>query len=214
MSKLEVNIPFEGFYDSFYSEGIDREEESFVEWRREEGDINEEQARELHDLLWRHTRYDVAYNLVAQDYIIAFNEKFKEWTDVDLQLEFVTMESPREYNFTTDRLFAKADEEALLALRAKVDEDVLREIIRERFTSRSGFISFYSNSLEAWPSELSEWDHNQLCTLLMCFLPEDWRWDMYYAVFDNGAYRAWEAAVNWPPIEEFLEQCKENHEQV
>ena len=214
MSKLEVNIPFAGFYDSLYSSEIDNEEDQFVEWRREEGDINAEQETELYELLWRHTNYSMAYDLIARDYIQAFSEKFKEWTDVDLQLEFVAMESPREYNFTTDRLFAKADEAALLALRAKVDEDVLREVVRERFTSYDGFISFYSNRLESWPSELAEWDHNQLCTLLMCFLPEDWEWDMYYAVFDTGAYSRWEAAVDWTPIEEFLEQCKENHEQV
>lgn len=207
----EVNLPFDGFYNSFYSEAVDREEEQFIEYRLEDGDIDKEQAEQLAELLWRHTRYDVAYAQIAEDYTEAFNDKFKEWTGVDLGLKFVEMTSPREYNFTTDRIFAKADELALLTLRTLVEEDDLRAKIKERFTSRDGFISFYSNSLEDWPEELSEWDENQLCTLLMCFLPEDWHWDMYYAVCDNDQpFTAWNAAVDWKAIDAFLEQCKEN----
>ena len=212
----EINVPFEGFYKSFYSEEIDHEEEQFIECVLDNGEINKEQADKLADLFWRHTDYSKAYDLIARAYIIAFNAKFKEWADVDLNLQFTLMTSPREYNFETDRLFAKADDAALLALRAKVDEAELRRIIRERFTSYDGFISYYSNNLEDWESEsdgVLEWDQNQLCTLIMCFLPKDWRWDVYYATCDEDGYSAWEGAVNWQPINEFIEQCKaDTHE--
>ena len=210
MTTLETNIPFAGFYNSLYSDAIDREEEQFVEYRLQDGDISYEQADELMNLLFRHTNYTQAYCQLAQDYTTAFNEKFKERTGVDLGLRFVTMTSPREYNFETDRIFARAYESALITLRMAVNEDVLKAKIRKRFTSRSGFISFYSNNLADWPEELCEWDHNQLCTLLMYFLPEDWDWDMYYATTDSEqAYRAWEAAVNWKEIDAFLAECKE-----
>lgn len=211
MTTLEVNIPFDGFYNSFYSEEVDREEERFVEHLLEDGQIDEEQAAELSELLWRNTRYEIAYFHIAEAYTLAFREKFKEWSGVDLNLAFVEMTSPREYNFKTDRIFAKADEAALRALRAQVDEAELRAMIKQRFTSYDGFISFYPNRLEAWPEDVAEWDENHLCTLLMCFLPDDWEWDMYYATFPmDGAYAAWEKAVNWKEVDAFLEQCKEN----
>ena len=42
----------------------------------------------------------------------------------------------------------------------------LKERIKERFSSRDGFMSFYSSDLGDWPKELKDWDHNQLSTLL------------------------------------------------
>ena len=34
--------------------------------------------------------------------------------------------------------------------------------IKERFTSRSGFISFYDNNLKSSTDNYREWDHNQI----------------------------------------------------
>lgn len=205
-----INIPFAGFYESLYSSAIDNEEESYIEWKFEEGDITQEQRAELANLLWRHTDYRVAYETVARDYVDAFAKKFEEWSEVPFKLKYDGMDSPREYNFTTDRLFADVDEEAIVALRAKVDENALREMVRRRFTSYDGFISFYANNLDDWPEDVTAWDCNQLCTLIMCFMPDDWGWEMYDATFtDCEAYQAWESAVDWPKIDEFLEKCKE-----
>jgi hypothetical protein len=37
------------------------------------------------------------------------------------------------------------------------------------FTSRSGFISFYKNSIDLWIDDYSEWDHNQIGTCFELF---------------------------------------------
>ena len=42
----------------------------------------------------------------------------------------------------------------------------LEKKIQNRFTSRSGFNSFYKNSLDLWTKDYSEWDLNQIGT---CF---------------------------------------------
>ena len=210
---IEVKVPFEGFYNSWYSELLDSEEESFVENQQETLDLTDEQCTELYELLWRTSSFSTACNALAGDYVNRFNERFAEWSGVDLKLSFIEMQSPREYNFTTDRLFAKADLTAICLLRGKVDEAKLAERMEANHKSRSGFISFYSYKLEDWPESVEEWDHNQLNTLIECFLPEDWRWDVYYDVSEYG-YEAWECGVNWEAINEFLEQFETENEDV
>jgi len=210
---IEVQVPFEGFYDSLYSELLDHEDESFVENQRETLDLADEQCTELYELLWRTSSFSTACNALAGDYVARFNECFAEWSGVDLKLSFIEMQSPREYNFTTDRLFAKADLTAICLLRGKVDEAKLAERMEANHKSRSGFISFYSYKLEDWPESVEEWDHNQLNTLIQAFLPEDWRWDVYHDVAEYG-YEAWECGVNWEAIDEFLEQFETENEDV
>jgi hypothetical protein len=87
--------------------------------------------------------------------------------------EFAEMTSPREYNFTTDRVFCRvafADVEKMLGA---TKPDTLARIIRERFTSRSGFISFYSAEFADWMAKPREkWDANECGTLLIAFLAD------------------------------------------
>jgi hypothetical protein len=42
-------------------------------------------------------------------------------------------------------------------------------VIKERHTSRDGFISFYSNNFDDWVKPLSKYDHNELGTLLTAY---------------------------------------------
>lgn len=202
MNKLETNIPFAGFYYSLYDEELSAALSSQVEWFESEYDLNDEQAREYSEILFHYTDWRQAQEVIAKHYVNAFNECFKDWADVDLKADFNKMISPREYNFETDHIFVMVDEAAILALYDKVDEATLSRIIEERFTSRSGFISFYSNSLDEWHSNVLEWDVNQVCTLLMCFLPEDWEQQVFDDTFyEDEAFRAWEESVDWNKVE-------------
>ena len=49
----------------------------------------------------------------------------------------------------------------------------LENKIKERFTSRSGFNSFYKNSIDLWTKDYSEWDHNQIGTCFELFNLEE-----------------------------------------
>ena len=204
VERREIILPFQGFYESLYTEAIDHEESGYADNISEDECLSNNELSALYDLLFDRTNYRQAYRELAHVYVSAFNEKFKEWTGIDLCLKFVELVSPREYNFETDRIFATTALEALQTLRTTVDERFLREQIRTRHSSRSGFISFYSNKLEEWPSEVSEWDCNQLCTLVMCFLPEDWEIDVYYKTCDNeSAYKSWEKLSTGVPSKIF-----------
>ena len=71
------------------------------------------------------------------------------------------MDSPREYNFTTDRVYAHIPVNVVLALFARSAAEGharLRETIRERFTSYDGFHSHYDTTLDTWlERDVTEW---------------------------------------------------------
>ncbi|MZR12687.1 hypothetical protein GQE99_06590 [Maritimibacter sp. DP07] len=87
---------------------------------------------------------------------------------------WAAMESPREYNFETDRLFVNASAafcKRLFAMSKADDHATLARVIADRFTPCSGFAPFYSADLGAWLAKpLADWDHNELGTLLIACL--------------------------------------------
>ena len=89
-------------------------------------------------------------------------------------------------------------------LLAKIDKDVFRSTIKERFTSRDGFISFYPNRVEDWP-DLEEWDHNHVGTLLEAYVSQvdDFEWDVYYTMCERNVFDiAFDKGVDWVQFEE------------
>lgn len=209
--QLEINIPFDGFYHSFYSQEIDNEETAHVENEVSEGRLEEADVAPYYDTLFSMTCYGQLHRTVAEKYVSFFNDYFSKLTGVDLGLVFVELVSPKEYNFDTDRIFAMANADALKTLRFKADERVLVETIKDRHTSRSGFISFYSNSLEDWPSEVSDWDHNQLCTLILSFIPKDeYSFEILTDMQEAGVFHeAWVNAVNWDGVQSTMQSLNE-----
>ncbi len=211
---LITRIPFGGFYDSIWSGEIDHTESQWCEYeaesRQEEEGIPADlrlSESELADLLFRHTRYQVAYEKVAEWYVAAVSYCVKDVCDIDLRLTFESMSSPREYNFETDRLFAHIPVSVvrkLWAISKRENHARLKVRIAESYTSCDGFWSHYGNHLQHddWRKPVTDYDHNQLCTLIEAVTDwqanfEDWE-SLYYATFgDEGGYQAWESAVDW-----------------
>ena len=98
--------------------------------------------------------------------------------------EFETLSSPREYNFTTDRIFMRVPVAMVGAWFAKTraDPEAMDTECRSQFTSRSGFVSYYDADWRTW-GELAEWDHNQVFALMMAALDPDEvdEWEREYA---------------------------------
>lgn len=189
-----VQVPFfPGFYESSLSHMIDYEEESRNENEMErirgieEGGeyytadsveygpeyvktrklIPEFQidSNDVWQAYYDSTDYSACYRAAAKAYAAAIVDFMADELDFKSKAVFESMDSPREYNFTTDRLYLFFPWKELQAMRRELPKDKLQEAIAERFTSRDGFSSFYRNTLEAWPRSLKKWDHNQLGTL-------------------------------------------------
>ena len=202
-----INIPFAGFYNSKYSGELDAVQERFVEYEVEKNPgLNPDIPNEA---LWHCADYGKAFDHIARAYVDHFNQYILDEYELDLDLKFESMTSPREYNFQTDRIFCEISEENVRKLRSAVSDPALRLAIKERFTSRSGFISSYPNHLNAWNPNPLLWDHNELGTLLVALLDDDegWEEDIYEAmheVFSN----AFDNCVDWAKFDELV-ACSE-----
>ena len=218
----EINIPFGGFYESMWSDILDRELEMIVEndcndRQREDGIPTELQLdeRTYSDALFYSTDYRAGEIEIARDYVDALNAKIKDELGLDLGLKFKTMESPREYNFTTDRLFSDISLKAcrrMLAYSRKLDNHgSLNAKIAERHTSRSGFVSFYGNAIKDWLAKpIDEWDHNELGTLLRVIvdqLGDNWEWDIYECLSDHS-YDYADKAVDWQKYQAKIDDAR------
>jgi hypothetical protein len=166
--KNETTIPFAGFYESIHSSNID----SAIEFLAQDTDgdletLYDADGEEVN--LFDHVDYRKVEHKYCEEYVEDFRREFKTDTGIDLKIKFSVLESPREYNFTTDRIFVKIGRAVRRELFKVVDREALDKRIHEKFTSRDGFMSYYDNSLEAWGTTqkaLESWDHNQVGTLL------------------------------------------------
>jgi hypothetical protein len=136
MKTLEAIVPFfPGFYNSELNFIIDQEIEQHLEY-------NELSYDDITDNL----DYPQAKKEIAEAWLNRFN------IETGFKLEFVAIDSPREYNFTTDRLVAKITLEDLQRARkiAEDNEADFEQYLRDTFTSYDGFYSSYSNDMNDW----------------------------------------------------------------
>ena len=176
MNKLESTIPFDGFYESFISADIDHQIGQQIEWDCDLYDLNESEEEILYNnYLTVKTSY--FYDQIAEDYtnfyIDALNERLKGFR---LKATYKCFTSPREYNFETDRIFIEIEENHCIEFIEYIVKNYKKELekkIEDRFRSRSGFISFYKNSIDLWTKDFKEWDCNMIGTCFELFNLEE-----------------------------------------
>mgnify|MGYP003136120806 CR=1 FL=1 len=172
MNKLESTIPFDGFYNSFISADIENEIELDTEYYSELYDLNKTQEEFLCNSFLNINSYKF-YNQIAKDYtnfyINELNERLEGFT---LKATYKCFESPREYNFETDRIFIEIEENHCIDFIKYIIKNYKKELenkIEDKFRSRSGFISFYKNSIDLWTKDFKEWDCNMIGTCFELF---------------------------------------------
>jgi hypothetical protein len=150
---LTTALPFfPGFYNSVLETIIDAELESLAEME----DTTVGAALDEYSM-------SLAMNSMTRCWV----ESFASWAKLDVTFESV--QSPKEYNFTTDRAFAFIPEAEAKRLHLAVfGLPVFDEVLRRRFTSYDGFASFYPNHKDApeWREPVAKWDHNHLLALV------------------------------------------------
>ena len=154
-----TTIPFSGFYYSLHDSALDSAIESI--FSNDSGDARPEIMRRVFDAAdWR-----MVQAKYAAYYAAAFAAEFK------LPLQFESMESPKEYNFSTDIVFCTISAETAALLFDTCDKALLDKIARETFTSRDGFASFYDPDFTEW-GDILTWDRNQLGALIRAHVTE------------------------------------------
>lgn len=154
-----TTIPFSGFYYSLHDSALGSALESiFSDDNGKKRDSIFYAAQDAAD--WR-----MVQNRYATEYAAAFAAEFK------LPLQFGSMKSPREYNFSTDIIYCTISDEDAARLFDTCDKALLDKIARETFTSRDGFASFYDPDFTKWGGILT-WDSNQLGALIRAHVTE------------------------------------------
>lgn len=174
--RIEVRVPFQGFYQSIHEDAIDRAEEM----RNEE---LEESEQEVVSLTNENIREYVGHYLTRLSGRLPCDDDFTDFRVI----------SPREYNFDTDQVIATLHANTLRVLLADVrslDAQGFRERVRDELAPRSGFAPYYSNDLADWPEDPAEWASAQLELLIRFYMEaehgEDWEMSIVEEMQGNG----------------------------
>ena len=166
-----IAIPFSGFYESEHNTALDNAliQLCDIDGR---GDFDPRLSGDDVQAINGAVNWPAAFEHYARAYVDGAAQAICDQAGSDAPpcgLVFDELDSPREYNFATDRIFCKVSDEFVAWLYEATPPGCLAERVRERFTSRDGFASSYPSEVIEWPP-LAEWDHNQLGTLLEAWL--------------------------------------------
>lgn len=174
-SKILIQIPFDGFYESVTDTLLDDEVNCYIEQLQEKNPEYDD-----------YPDYSIDHVYIAREYVKAYSSWLVNNDFPATCLEYESLSRPREYNFTTDRIFCYVtmqDIEKYYNLFLQNENN--QELINDRFKSRDGFASFYDAFVDEWRNiPLCEWDHNQL----MILLPEPNYWELWEDAQCNGVF--------------------------
>ena len=159
-----IKLPFDGFYESIHDSNIEYAIESM--FSDDHGTVNiPESFDDQFDYAMAHKQYAKLFAAQVQDYLL--NEH-----GLKITLDFDNLDSPRFYNYETDRIFCHITAHDVNMLYAITPTSELILTAKDRHTSCSGFISSYDPDVSTW-GKVNTWDCNQLETLLLAFARYD-----------------------------------------
>lgn len=182
-------IPFSGFYESDHDAILDDEWEQC--FQNDDGVVNAELLDKANGVVnWKTAKLEYAkvYTEYLSDHMKTYWVKDGRSTPL---WTFHELHSPREYNFTTDRIEVKISKNVLKKMLKAVGMDGLEAMARQHMTSRSGFHSFYNPDPNTW-GPLYSWDFNQNGELVQAYcskfghFEKHWEWDLMESAISNG----------------------------
>ena len=89
-------------------------------------------------------------NYIGKEYCKALTLNILDKQSI-LMVEFKEIDSPREYNFTTDKIVCDVTiDTGKVSEWVKANREDLAKYVHERFMPRDGFMPFYSNDIDVW----------------------------------------------------------------
>ena len=134
LTKQEIFINFGGFYNSIHEEQI---ENNFEADEAYEDNIDTEANKQ--DWTKTQINYSKAYLKKMEQFL--FNEK------IEAKFKFVRIESPRQYNFETDKIVVnilKKQQKSIINFVNNKYAVELVELVRKQTTATSGYRPFYN----------------------------------------------------------------------
>jgi len=154
-----IKIPFQGFYYSIHSDLIDWTTENYLDEDR----YSEDQLIEFCG--------EFSYSKkTLDDYCKMYCKNLSK--AIKINFTFESLDSPRFYNYSTDRIFANIDESEIIKMLSFIDKKEFSKLCKKRLTSRDGFISHYDPDFRNW-GKVADLDHNQLGLVLECYCNQE-----------------------------------------
>ena len=202
----QFTIPFNGFYSSIHMDNIQRDIKQAFNRRDlcpeipytayhpyDDGDLDGD--GDGIDLI----NFKQLFTAYSNDYASEFAQEF---LPTGFNLKFCNVQSPKEYNFTTDIIICEAPISALISLFNTImsNKDYVCEFkktLKALFTDRSGFYSFYSNNLDDWLAKNPhDYDANEWGAVIETWVNtqvdesqfNDWQLYCMDGYFENGGY--------------------------
>ena len=131
-NKIKTVIKFGGFYESIHSHLIDMQIESYIEYNNQ--DYND---------------YDFDYKDMEMQYLKQYISDYQDFIEseynLNINIDDISLYSPKEYNFKTDEIDCTISESDSIKLikHFKKDNDFL-EYLKNATQSYDGFYSYYS----------------------------------------------------------------------
>ncbi len=152
MKKIESYLPlFNGFYNTLFEYEEEEDIESF----------NDEYGTDLdyEDFDWNYTE---RHERISKQ-ICGIVESLLSDENINTTINFQKVVSPREYNFTNDSINCEyvisQKQYDLIIDYLKSNWTEFNDWIKDRYTSRSGFISSRSNNAEVWINNMKSESH-------------------------------------------------------
>lgn len=165
---ITLNIPFQGFYDSVHNTIIDCAESRLFEDMQ--GNNN--------DGLQTRFCMNCKYTQVFTEYAKAYTSEFKDKFNIP-SLKFISLESPRSYNYSTDKIECRISRADIRRIYKEADKAKSANFVTKHCTSRSGYSSFYSPDLKSW-GYVDSWEYAQLSLLVQFYFENHDNFDDYW----------------------------------
>jgi len=184
---MELNLRFGGFYYSVHSEIVDSIVESHIEDNDET--TNKEEFYDSIDYQKTYLDYCKLYIKYFFDYIEEVEGVVGRPPSRKLTIKSKNIElwSPREYNFSTDLIVLKEVSKSSIKnlttlFNRYLDDKEFREFIKDKTTSRSGYIPFYN-----YGEIIDKKDLGISLEFILEFLANDFKdeGDLYHKMTEN-----------------------------
>ena len=187
MKSIETYLPvFPGFYGTIFEASNEEDEIHDINSQRNQKGLNDVS---YNDCEWNYEEFRQG---IAADCVNFVYNELNDLFDGKLDIEFQKIVSPRFYNFTNDSINVefKVSDEFLNSIKAYIFENnapEFEEYIIDRYTSRSGFISSYSNEVDTWKNEYfdSIEDKGHILGSLLDFVLRNEYDDIEYVMYEN-----------------------------
>ena len=143
LNKIEIQLPFSGFYYSTHDMNIDNHIECEIEYLESELNYTDDQIDIIKDRFYM-MDYAPIRKAICEHYINAFNAVFYDEYNIHLDLGYSQLISPQFYNFETDRLYAFIDESIYNDVAELINKQGFKAVLKEKYKQRNGYMPFQS----------------------------------------------------------------------